>query len=130
MRRRVAAARVAHMGTIRTDGRPHVVVLCFVLEGDVIYSAIDAKPKSTSNLMRLDNVRSNPGVELLVDHYEDDWTRLWWVRVGGTGRVVEQSDHGLERLVQKYDQYKAQPPAGPFIEIITTTWRGWEAVSR
>ena len=89
-RARVADARVGHLGTVAADGRPHVVPCCFVLDGDTIYSAVDAKPKRTPALKRLDNVRHNPVAELVVDHYDDDrWSELWWVRASGDARVIE-----------------------------------------
>src|SRR5690606_37163913 len=80
MRARVAAARVGTLATVTRDGRPHVVPCCFAVDDDTVWSAVDAKPKSTLALRRLENVRANPAASLLVDHYEDDWTRLWWVR--------------------------------------------------
>ena len=87
-RARFAQARVARLATIGPDGRPHLVPIVFVLVDDVVWSAIDSKPKSTRALRRLDNIRSNPQVSLLVDHYSDDWAALWWVRVDGEARVV------------------------------------------
>src|SRR5689334_19146024 len=89
-RDRVAAARVGHLATVTEDGRAHVVPCCFVLDGDVVYSAVDAKPKRTTALKRLDNVRATGTAELVVDHYDDaDWSALWWVRVSGAAHVVE-----------------------------------------
>ncbi len=85
-RRRVTGAPVGHLATVTSEGRAHVVPCCFALEGDRIYTAVDAKAKSTLALRRLDNVRAHPGVSLLVDHYEDDWSALWWVRIDGTAR--------------------------------------------
>src|ERR671935_2729089 len=89
MRNRVAAARVARLATVDARGRPHLVPFCFVLDGEELLSAVDAKPKATQRLRRLENVRANPAVSVLVDHYEEDWSRLWWVRVDGRAEVVE-----------------------------------------
>jgi PPOX class probable F420-dependent enzyme len=128
MRRRVHAARVGHLSTVRPDGRPHVVPCCFVDDGEVIYSAVDAKPKSSLALRRLENLRSNPSVSLLVDHYGEDWSTLWWVRLDGRGRVLEsgaERDRALERLCSKYEQYGLEPPPGPVIAIDITGWRAW-----
>ena len=97
-RRRFASATVAYLATLRADGTAALVPIVFEVIGDRVVSLIDPKPKRTPELARLRHIARDPRVALLVDHYEDDWTRLWWVRVGGTGRVVEQSDHGLERL--------------------------------
>src|SRR4051812_30954340 len=82
MRRRVHDARVARLATVTSEGRPHVVPCCFVLagNGDVMYSAVDGKPKSTLELRRLANIHAHPHASLLVDHYADDWSALWWVR--------------------------------------------------
>ncbi len=89
-RARFAAARVARLATAGADGRPHLVPVVFAVSGDIIYSAVDAKPKRTTALRRLANVRQNPAVALLVDHYvDDDWGALWWVRADGRGRVLD-----------------------------------------
>lgn len=138
MRRRVGEARVAHLATVTADGRPHVVPCCFVLDdgtgpgraasGDVVYSAIDAKPKSTLALRRLENLRANPATSLLVDHYSDDWSALWWVRLDGAGRVVESGPErrrGVDLLAAKYEQYRREPPPGPVVAIDVTGWRAW-----
>lgn len=78
MRERVAAARVGRLATLDAEGRPHLVPICFVLERETLYSAIDEKPKRSKRLKRLENIRRHPEVTVLVDHYEEDWTRLWW----------------------------------------------------
>src|SRR5207249_11144921 len=110
--RRVAAARVARLATIGADGRPHVVPVCFVLAGDTVYSAVDRKPKRTTALQRLANVRADPAATVLVDHYDEDWTMLWWVRLTGRGRVLDQGDErerALQLLRDKYPQYREEP---------------------
>ena len=124
MRRRFAGAAVARLATIDERRRPHVVPLCFVLGGDVLYSAVDEKPKKTRRLKRLENIRSHPHVAVLVDHYEEDWSRLWWVRVDGAAEVTE-SEAGLDALAAKYEQYRAARPAGPVIAITPDRWRSW-----
>lgn len=128
MRRRVAEAPVGHLATVTAASRPHIVPCCFALAGEIIYSAIDAKPKSTLALQRLANLRANPSAALLVDHYADDWTTLWWVRVDGDGRVLgagAERDAALEVLRTKYHQYRDDPPPGPVIAVDTTGWRSW-----
>jgi len=128
MRSRVTEAGVGRLATVSADRRPHVVPCCFALSGDTVYSAVDHKPKSTRRLQRLANLRANPSAALLVDHYSDDWSTLWWVRVDGTGRVVEAGDEltsAIGLLVAKYRQYRRDPPAGPVIAIDATQWRGW-----
>jgi PPOX class probable F420-dependent enzyme len=128
-RSRFAAARVARLATADADGRPHVVPVVFAVEGDMAWTAVDAKPKRTRELRRLANVRANPRVALLADHYSDDWSALWWVRADGTARVVDAADaqRGLELLVERYAQYRDEPPAGPVIEITVERWSGWRA---
>ncbi len=127
-RRRLAAAQVGHLATVTPDGRPHLVPCCFVLRGETVYSAVDAKPKSTLDLRRLQNVRANPSTSLLVDRYEDDWTTLWWVRVDGSGRVVdggEERNRALDLLAAKYRQYWESPPPGPVLVLDIERWRMW-----
>jgi PPOX class probable F420-dependent enzyme len=128
-RDRVAAARVGRLATVRSDGRPHVVPVCFALASDEIVTAIDAKPKSTTALRRLDNVRAHPDVALLVDHYDDDWTTLWWVRVDGIARVEPDLGRYVDALAAKYAQYAATPPPGPAIVISSLRFTGWSAAS-
>ena len=121
---RLAAARVGRLATVTAGGRPHVVPVCFALHGGTIYTAVDAKPKSTRALRRLENVRATGRASLLVDHYEEDWSRLWWVRVDGAAEVLD-SDDGIDALAAKYEQYRAARPAGPLIAIAPERWRSW-----
>jgi len=112
----VAAARVARLATVGRDGRPHVVPICFALDGETLYTAVDEKPKRTRRLKRLENIEANPRVEVLIDHYEDDWSKLWWVRLRGTARIVEDP-RAVDLLVAKYPQYAERRPEGPVIAI-------------
>ncbi len=112
----VGASRVAHLATAGRDGRPHVVPICFALDGETLYTAVDEKPKRTRRLKRLENIEANPRVEVLIDHYEDDWSRLWWVRLRGTARIVEDP-RAVDLLVAKYPQYAERRPEGPVIAI-------------
>jgi PPOX class probable F420-dependent enzyme len=121
---RLATARVGRLATVTADGRPHVVPVCFALDAGRIYTAVDAKPKTTQALRRLENVRATGRASLLVDHYEEDWSRLWWVRVDGAAEVLEPGA-GLEALAAKYEQYRAVPPVGPVIAISPDRWRSW-----
>lgn len=128
MRERVTAARVARLATVTGDGRPHLVPCCFVLAAQRIYSAVDAKPKTTLALRRLANIEAEPAVALLVDHYDDDWSALWWVRLDGTARVVAdpaERARALALLAAKYPQYARTPPPGDVIAIEVSAWRGW-----
>jgi PPOX class probable F420-dependent enzyme len=128
MRRRVADARVGRLATVTPEGRPHVVPCCYCLDGDTVYSAVDAKPKSTLALRRLANLRANDRASLLVDHYAEAWSSLWWVRVDGRGRVIDAGpdrDHAIDLLAGKYEQYRLQEPVGAVIAIDVTRWVGW-----
>ena len=121
---RVAAARVGRLATVSAAGRPHVVPVCFTLHEGRIVTAVDAKPKATTALARLDNVRATGRASLLVDHYEEDWSRLWWVRVDGPAAVVDD-DAAIDALAAKYEQYRAARPGGPVIAITPDRWRSW-----
>jgi PPOX class probable F420-dependent enzyme len=128
-RRRFAAARVAHLATVRADGRPHVVPIVFAVRGDLAYSIADPKPKRGPELLRFRNIAAQPAVSLLVDAYDEDWERLWWVRVDGPARVVE---HGPEReltirlLQAKYPQYATwSTPFGAAMVMRLERWSSW-----
>jgi PPOX class probable F420-dependent enzyme len=121
---RLAAARVGHLATVTAQGRPHIVPVTFALLGETIVTAVDEKPKSTRALKRLDNVRATGRASLLVDHYEEDWSRLWWVRVDGPAEVIE-SAAAIDVLAAKYEQYRDARPAGPVIAIEPEHWRSW-----
>jgi PPOX class probable F420-dependent enzyme len=131
MRERVGEARVGRLATIRADGRPHLVPICFALEGDdILYSAVDEKPKRSKRLQRLENIRNRPEVAVLVDHYDEDWERLWWVRLDGTASVLEdgsEREHALALLRAKYEQYRQEPPTGAVIAVRVERWRGWSS---
>jgi PPOX class probable F420-dependent enzyme len=127
-----AAARVARLATVGAEGRPHLVPIVFAVAGDVVYSAVDAKPKRTTALRRLENVRRNPRVALLADHYDDsDWDALWWVRADGVARVLDGSDSEARRaialLVARYAQYRERPPRGQVLAVSVERWSGWRA---
>lgn len=127
-RRRLADSSIAVLATITDGGRPHVVPICFALDGDFLYFAVDHKPKRTKDLKRLRNIAANPAVAVLVQHYEHDWRRLWWVRVDGTARVLEDGDRStraLELLADRYPQYRERPPDGPVVEVAVGSITGW-----
>jgi len=124
-RRRFAAARVARLATADTAGHPHLVPVTFAVDGQRLYSAVDHKPKRTRALRRLRNIAANPAVSLLVDHYDEDWATLWWVRVDGLAHLEAMVDRAVEVLGAKYPQYVGVPPAGPVIVVEVVTWRGW-----
>jgi PPOX class probable F420-dependent enzyme len=127
---RLAGARIARLATTDPDGRPHLVPIFFAVEGDTLYSAVDSKPKRSRTLRRIENARARPDVTILVDHYEEDWGRLWWIRVRGRARVLADGDelvHALTLLTAKYEQYRAEPPDGPVLAVDITDVREWTA---
>lgn len=128
-RQRFADARALRLSTVNAAGQPHLVPATFAVVGDVVVIAVDHKPKRHSNLKRLRNIAENPAVSLLVDHFEEDWERLWWVRADGQARVLENADAGelVQALLSKYDQYRDHLPEGPVIEIQVNRWSGWVA---
>ncbi|MDE0169216.1 MAG: TIGR03668 family PPOX class F420-dependent oxidoreductase [bacterium] len=128
--RRLHRARSATLGTVDHHGRPHLVPIVFAYEHGRLYTAVDLKPKSTLRLKRLANIEANPQVSVLVDHYDDDWSKLWWVRLDGTAQVVRSGPSlrkGLALLTSKYDVYTTQPPPGPVIDVTVETVRAWSA---
>jgi PPOX class probable F420-dependent enzyme len=131
MRRRFAAARVARLATVRADGRPHVVPICFAVDGDRVVSLVDDKPKRSLELTRLANVRRQPAVSVLVDEYDDDWSRLWWVRADGSATVIDEGaeyGHAADLLATKYAQYahyRDVRPPGAVLVITVERWSGW-----
>ena len=129
-RTRFAVAPVARLGTADGQGRPHVVVVTFAVDGDTIYTAVDQKPKSGTNLKRLRNVAENPWVTMLADHYSDDWDALWWVRADGQAVILadqRQMAAPLRLLADRYWQYRQAPPTGPVLAITVERWTGWAA---
>ena len=127
----LAAAPVGRLATLRADGTPRLVPITFVLLDGLVCSAVDeVKPKRSNRLARLDDVRRDPRAGLVVDHYEADWARLWWVRVDGTAAVHdggELRERALDALVAKYPPYAAARPAGPVLVLTPTAWTGWTA---
>jgi len=119
-------ARVARLATVDPRGRPHVVPICFVVDGGMLYTVVDEKPKRTRRLQRLRNIEANPQVEVLIDEYDEDWSRLWWARLRGTARIVDDP-HAVELLAAKYPQYRERPPGGPVIAVSIEERSEWSA---
>ncbi|MFI2199915.1 TIGR03668 family PPOX class F420-dependent oxidoreductase [Streptomyces sp. NPDC020192] len=127
-RDRFVSSPVARLATVDGAGVPHAVPVTFVVQDDVLYFAVDHKPKSTWDLRRLRNIRENPAVTVLADHYDDDWSQLWWARADGRGEVLEEGEERLRAvrlLCDKYAQYKQSPPQGPAVAVRVGRWSGW-----
>ena len=133
-RRRFSDARVARLATVRADGRPHLVPIVFAVEGDVIHSIADPKPKRGLDLLRHRNLAAHPAASLLVDVYDESWDQLWWARADGIGRVVAEGaerETALRLLRAKYPQYAAwDVPFGAATLIEVRRWSGWELAER
>lgn len=131
----VASARVARLATTNPGMGVDVVPVTFALldpagPAEALVSIVDQKPKSTTRLRRLANIAAHPGVTVLVDHYEDDWERLWWVRLRGTATIVAEGPaftEARDALTARYPQYVEAPPPGPVISIAVEEWTGWRA---
>jgi PPOX class probable F420-dependent enzyme len=124
-RRLLADSKVARLATVSGEGRPHIVPVVFAVDGDTLYFAVDAKPKTTTDLKRLKNIAANPAVSILADHYEDDWSKLWWVRADGTARVVTDIDEArraTDLLANRYPQFRL---AGPVVAVGIERLTGW-----
>jgi len=122
---------VARLATITPDGRPHLVPMAFAMDGDTIYSIVDAKPKEAVALARLRNIEANPLVSLLADEYANDWEGLWWVRADGHARVATEGadrEHAIRLLRAKYPQYTDPSlPFGAATVVAVDRWIGWAA---
>ena len=129
-RERFARARSARLASVRPNGAPHLVPVCFALVGDTVVSAIDSKPKRTGRLQRIENIAREPRVALVADHYEDaDWQRLWWVRADGVARVLsagsDEAEAAVDQLARRYAQYRETRPSGPVLAVEVERWSGW-----
>ncbi len=130
-RERFASSRVARLASADATGRPHIVPIVFALAEDTIYSAIDAKPKRTTRLRRMANVRENPRLSALSDHYEEDWGKLWWVRADGHGRVLEDTAPEARRATELLGRrYPQQRVIGEVLAIEVERWSGWSALAQ
>ena len=124
-KRHLAESKVARLATVSDEGRPHIVPIVFAMDGDTLYFAVDAKPKTTTNLKRLKNIAANPAVSVLADHYEDDWSKLWWVRADGTARIVTddaEARHATGLLADRYAQFRR---AGSVVAMRIDRVTGW-----
>lgn len=126
--------RVARLATTDAKGRPHIVPVCFAYDGKFFYTAIDRKPKRvpSERLVRLKNIRAASNVALLIDQYEEDWSRLWYVLIRGTAKLLPQSAQrerarAIRKLRAKYPQYSREMLAGdaPVIRIRPRRITSW-----
>ncbi|SEH52597.1 PPOX class probable F420-dependent enzyme, Rv0121 family [Mycolicibacterium rutilum] len=125
-----AGAPVARLSTVGPQGAPHLVPVVFAVHDGVVYTAVDAKRKTTQRLQRLANIEANPQVSLLVDHYDDDWSQLWWVRADGHAEIHTSGDElaiGYTLLRRKYPQYERLALDGPVVTVAVSRWASWQA---
>lgn len=129
-RRLFTGARVAVLATLDPSGQPHLVPVTFVVDGDRVWTAVDGKSKRTTQLRRHANIRANPRVSLLAQHWDEDWSALWWVRADGTA-TISDAGPSLDRIAgllrSKYQQYQSVDVSGPVIAVTVHRWRGWTA---
>ena len=132
IRAKLETARVARLATLEAERTPHLVPICFACDGSVFYSAIDRKPKqvAASRLARLKNIRETPQVALLVDQYDEDWSRLWYVLVRGEAELVSdaaEQKRAIQLLRTKYPQYSADMLAddAPVLRITPARITAW-----
>jgi PPOX class probable F420-dependent enzyme len=127
------SARTGHLATANAKGRPQVVPVCFVFDGQAIYSVLDAKPKTTPlrQLRRVKNILANPQVSLVVDHYEEDWDKLQYILVSGDAELLESGEKwalAIAMLREKYPQYQAMDlDQSPVIKIIPVRYSPWSS---
>lgn len=132
---RFAGERVARLATVAEDGSPRLVPITFAVAGEIggaelIFSAVDHKPKSTTALARLRRIEREPRVSLLADGYAEDWAQLWWVRADARAEILTAGtewESGVALLLEKYEQYRLRPPANAVIRFVVGAWSGWAA---
>lgn len=130
---KLRGGRVARLATCDSKGMPHVVPVCYAYEGRAFYTPVDRKPKRVSGekLVRIRNIRTNPDVALLVDQYDEDWERLWYILVRGRAEILtagEEHAEALRQLRKKYRQYssgKLLPADSPVIRIAPVEIISW-----
>ena len=146
---RLAAAPVAHLSTADSSGAPHIIPVCFAYHDRCIYSVLDQKPKRTAltRLRRVRNIRANPQVALVVDHYEPDWGKLWYILITGTAELLTEDENlpgpeqalrqgrdergrAIAQLREKYPQYREMEiDANPVIRITPQRVTSWDAAA-
>ncbi|MGZ8480094.1 MAG: TIGR03668 family PPOX class F420-dependent oxidoreductase [Candidatus Binatia bacterium] len=129
--RLIRSARTAHLATSDKSGQPHVIPICFVYDGKCFYSPIDEKPKRTvpNRLKRLQNIRENPQVALVIDHYDEDWRKLGYVLIFGKARILQSGEkhrNAVQLLRKKYPQYRSMAiDVRPMIAITANRIVSW-----
>jgi PPOX class probable F420-dependent enzyme len=127
----LSVAPVGRLATADAGGAPHVIPVCYVFDGQAIYSVLDQKPKRSAlpRLKRVRNIQANPRVALVVDHYEEDWQRLWYILVSGQAELLVEGNERVEAiklLRQKYSQYRDMPiDPNPVIKITPDRVVSW-----
>jgi PPOX class probable F420-dependent enzyme len=119
--------RVARLGLLDDQDRPRVLPVTFALADGVIYSAIDSKPKRSSEPARVRYLRRRPEAALTVDHYADNWAELAWVQVLVRVELLDRDEQGLAALTATYDQYRSEPPPGPVLRLVPERALHWRA---
>jgi PPOX class probable F420-dependent enzyme len=126
--------RIGHLATADAGGMPHVMPVCYAVDGDTLYITIDEKPKRRDRpLQRLRNIRENPHAAFVADHWDEDWSRLGWVMLRGRAEILEvgaEHDRAQALLVARYPQYRAMQLADlPVIALRISRATGWGDLS-
>ena len=137
VQKKLKKARVARFATLDDKHRPHIVPICFVYDGKLFYTAVDRKPKRVTpeRLARVRNIRAVSRIALLIDEYDDDWTRLWYILIRGKAKLIPKSAHrehasAIRKLRAKYAQYAQGMLAddAPIIRITPERATFWGAI--
>lgn len=136
-REKVKTARVARLATLDANRKPHIIPICFAYDGSLFYTAIDRKPKrvAPTRLTRLKNISITPQVALIIDEYDEDWSRLWYVLVRGEAKLVStaaERERAHAQLTAKYPQYRAGMLAedAPIVRITPQRMTSWGTIDR
>lgn len=123
-------ARRGYLATSGPEGAPHILPVCFTWAGDVIWTAVDGKPKAARSLQRLVDIQADQRVSFLVDRWDEDWSRLAWLQARGRATQTHEGPEArraIGALQGKYSQYADTPLEGPVLRIEVDRWLTWEA---
>jgi PPOX class probable F420-dependent enzyme len=125
----LSAERVARLALLDEEDLPRLLPVTFAVWEGAVWSAIDRKPKRTAEPARVRRLRRRPEAALLVDRYDDDWSRLAWLELRGSVSI-EPVGPALEALAERYEQYRAEPPPGPLLRLDVERAAWWRAADR
>ncbi|SRR6266568_1465850 len=121
----ISRQRVAHLATADENGSPHVIPVCYAFDGTRFYTALDEKPKRVAGtaLRRVRNIQARHEAALVIDQYDDDWSRLGYVLVHGHAELIGPEDElharALVLLRERYVQYRTMALETQQVIVIT-----------